>query len=242
VSVPGIHVKLSPPGSVAVSRKTLKTFDEKDYIRDDLLGFAFLRPKQPPWSDPIQIHGFRAFMQAQAFKIKGVDPSTLLQAVPKPLRAFLAKVEAVRVTSGRPIPVRTTLKTTSDFFGLPVPAGEVQIEFSNSFAVEAYDKSLLGKLKMSLASFATLSLSSIETTLDKIVTNGETITGIASIRFHDALVAGKVRDLTISRDFLFAEGKRYLYEVEIAYSPQTHDSRARWSDLQQMLRSFKVVG
>lgn len=242
VSVPGIHVKLSPPSSVAVSKRQLKTLDEKNYIRDDILGFAFLKPKSPPWSAPMQIHGLAQFLQAQAFKIEGATAASLLQQVPAPLRQFIAKVEAIRVTSGRPLPVRTTAQTTVDVLGVPAAAGGVTITFNNAFAVEAYDKSLLGKFKLSLASFATISLSAVEATLDKIVTNGDTITGIATVRFHKALVAGKASDLTLSRAFLFAEGTRYFYEVEIVYSPQTHEADARWTDLEQMLQSFKVVG
>jgi hypothetical protein len=224
MSFVGLKFKLVAPTDVTVPAKKLQSLDSRDYVVDDVLGFAYRRPNSPPWSAPVALHGF-----PQLLKSQGIDVPALIEELKKTSvgRMILAS-ESIRVTSGRPTVIR---ETTSSRTGL---------HFRNSFAVEAYDKSLLGRVKVSLAAFAVNALQITSSGLEKLATSGTTIVATASFHARHVLVDGRAGDFDVYHGYLFAESKQRFYVVEFVYSPQTHEARDRLHDLQTMLQSFQV--
>ena len=51
----------------------------------------------------------------------------------------------------------------------------------------------------------------------------------------------KLRDFSINRWFLFTENQDAFYIVEIGYSPQVSVSIQTWNELQDLMRSFRII-
>jgi hypothetical protein len=112
----------------------------------------------------------------------------------------------------------------------PSERGAVGLSFTNSFTVETYDKARLAGQKLSLAGFFWLATNPIGFSLDSIKTHGDTLVATNTLRYHNVLVNRRKQSFDVLHGFLFAESADRFYEVEIVYSPQTHDSNGRLSD------------
>lgn len=237
----GGKIQLLSSETLAVPKSAVAKLDPSHYFVDSTAGFAF---KKPPVGD-----GWTSVSNTVGI------PHDLVSAVACLTGTSERKVSASSnaliqgtwsIGQGRQFNLGINRRTTVEQGGLTgrASAHTCTIPERNLFEVEVFPKSTLRHLgiPVSLPGFySVLTVRLLGIVLDKLVANEHSILGNYSAQFRNASLEGGGSDLDIYRAFLFTESPRNFYVVEIAYYPQSGEPIERWSDLQKLLQSFRVI-
>lgn len=250
------------------SAPEVRNFDPTKFYVDSTSGFSFARPTGKSWSDPKPISGIDAVLKAKgAVLTRAMRERQRVSLALHPLGKMILHQKVLRITSGKPINIKTTDQTTNQLFdsilakmkkdasskGTVLSAkivtnirkqilGFNSINFSNEFTVSVFDKANAAgvPVKLSLPNFFMTMGAQVGLMTDRLVANKDSILLGMSINLKQVTIDGRDTDVRIDRWMLFTETTQRFYLVEIAFSPETEDSIEVWKELRQMIDSFRV--
>lgn len=118
-----------------------------------------------------------------------------------------------------------------------------KFNIQNTFAVHIYDKNLAAHspIKANISNMFIMIAKQHGGSVDKLVANENAIMWGSQQTLTNIKIADQIKEVkTYTLNTLF-ENKRYIFEINILFSPQTETPIMVWDDLQQMLDSFQVI-
>lgn len=245
------------------------TDPERVYV-DSRLGFRFELPTSLKWSKPEQMTACEHLVRQGVLPDAAAIPNFKKALALQPMGEMLAEGTVLLLTHGEPVTAEVTDETTMDALDtqlarlkeLAVGQGEQvtdeqladlrrevvakktlrkRFPVQNTFAVSVMDKSLADELVPATA--ANLFAQSLVGggTLDKLVADERSVLSGSKQTWRHILVNGRDGELTLYGVNLITQSDRYLYKVEILFSPQTQTPLDVLDELQRMLQSFRML-
>jgi hypothetical protein len=233
----GGKIELASSKQLSVSKQQVGSFDSSHYFISSDLGFVFRKPTTPLAWSPVTLYNGLPPDQTRFLKclIGGRTGAGLV-------------TRTVVQTAGRTVPVTMTNRTTVDIYGTNIKAGlkrNCVLRFQNGIYVEIFPKARLRKLTQvdfSLPAFLSYAISGLGIRLDKLIANPNQILATWTYRLQHARIGGRESSFTEYRAFSFTQTRASFVVTEIAFSPNSDSSPDRWSEAQQMLDSFRLIG
>ena len=118
-----------------------------------------------------------------------------------------------------------------------------RIPVQNCFSVTILDKTLAtdSEIEPTLANLFVQNIAAVGGTVDRLVADDRAILAGSSQTWRNVLVDGKQGELSYFNINQYIESDRYVYIINIVFSPQTRKSLEVWEDLQRMMSSFKML-
>lgn len=121
--------------------------------------------------------------------------------------------------------------------------GDLQLELHNYFAVFVLDKSLADNFPVapSLGNIFLHSQFLSKQPVDTLVANERSILWSTTTTTTNVLIDGQLRELKEHIMSFLVENPKSIFLVSIYFSPQTSSSPDLWTELREMLNSFRVL-
>jgi hypothetical protein len=232
----GGSIELVSIKKLTVTSSEVGGLDSTSYFISSELGLAFKKPETPSeWSG---VQGFDGLPPEQVSYVECLVGGQVGELVSRTLVQ----------SAGPALRVAISPRTTIDVYGTKVPSGankSCELPFRNAITVEVFPRSRLKKAlgtDLSLPAFVGFAITQLGIRLDKLAANPSQILGTWTWRAHRARFKGKEDDFTQYRAFSFTQTAENFYVAEIAFSPDAESSPDKWSEMQKMLESFRLIG
>ncbi len=266
----GVVISATPQPPMEPSQSSTANNHDNQLFQDLKRGFQFKLPQSKGWSQPqwmmqedyLTRLGFSQEHINEAKRESSLIPMGKMIAegeclylfygapiiarytddtTTKQLEVYLQRLKDFRKERGEPLDENEIQKLKQVFMPQHIKTNSYSIQ--NLFMINTMRKELAASSPVtpSLPHLFMMITQSMQSPIDDIVANDQSILWGSTVTLRNVDVAGEIREFTANTMTLLTEGKDFFYQVAVYYSPQTENSMVVWNQLQEMMQSFIVL-